>query len=84
MADGYIAGFEAKYHYNYWRPASAVRDASKADAAYPPGTSVRDQGLSERDDYTSLVWLAGTAALTKSPSGNVAMSETGAKSLSGS
>jgi membrane-associated phospholipid phosphatase len=34
MADGYIAGFEAKYHYNYWRPASAIRDMSKADASW--------------------------------------------------
>jgi hypothetical protein len=25
MADGFIAGFEAKYHYNYWRPATAIR-----------------------------------------------------------
>jgi hypothetical protein len=25
MADGFIGGFEAKYHYNYWRPASAIR-----------------------------------------------------------
>lgn len=39
--------------------------AAKADAAYPPGTSVRDRSLAERDDYTSLVWLAGTAALKK-------------------
>ena len=34
MADGYIAGFEAKYHYNYWRPATAIRDGSKADASW--------------------------------------------------
>jgi membrane-associated phospholipid phosphatase/methionine-rich copper-binding protein CopC len=27
MADGFIGGFEAKYHYNYWRPASAIREA---------------------------------------------------------
>ena len=39
--------------------------AAKADAAYPPGTSVRDRSLAERDDYTSLVWLGGTAALKK-------------------
>jgi PAP2 superfamily len=25
MADGFIGGFEAKYHYRYWRPATAVR-----------------------------------------------------------
>ena len=27
MADGFIAGFEAKYYYNYWRPATALREA---------------------------------------------------------
>lgn len=27
MADGFIGGFEAKYHYNYWRPATAIRAA---------------------------------------------------------
>ena len=26
MADGFIGGFEAKYHYNYWRPATAIRE----------------------------------------------------------
>jgi hypothetical protein len=30
MADGFIAGFEAKYHYNYWRPATAIREAGDA------------------------------------------------------
>jgi hypothetical protein len=30
MADGYIAGFEAKYHYNYWRPATAIREGGDA------------------------------------------------------
>jgi hypothetical protein len=31
MADGFIAGFEAKYHYNYWRPATAIRAGGNAD-----------------------------------------------------
>jgi hypothetical protein len=30
MADGFIAGFEAKYHYNYWRPATAIREGGDA------------------------------------------------------
>ena len=30
LADGYIAGFEAKYHYRYWRPASAIRETGDA------------------------------------------------------
>ena len=28
MADGFIAGFEAKYHYDFWRPVTAIREAS--------------------------------------------------------
>lgn len=31
MADGYIAGFEAKYHYNYWRPATLVRESGEPE-----------------------------------------------------
>jgi hypothetical protein len=27
MADGYIGSFETKYHYNYWRPVTAIRTA---------------------------------------------------------
>jgi hypothetical protein len=26
LADGYIAGFESKYYYNYWRPVTAIRE----------------------------------------------------------
>ena len=26
MADGYIAGFDSKYYYNYWRPVTAIRE----------------------------------------------------------
>lgn len=28
MADGFIAGFEAKYHFRFWRPETAIRDAA--------------------------------------------------------
>ena len=31
MADGFIAGFEAKYHYAYWRPATAIRASGEAE-----------------------------------------------------
>jgi PAP2 superfamily protein len=31
MADGFIAGFEAKYHYRYWRPATAIRAAGESE-----------------------------------------------------
>ena len=27
MADGYIGSWEAKYHYNYWRPVTAIQTA---------------------------------------------------------
>ena len=36
--------------------------ASKIDDAYAPGIDVSDRPIGERDDYTSLAWLAGTTA----------------------
>ena len=27
LADGYIGSFDTKYHYNYWRPVTAIRCA---------------------------------------------------------
>jgi soluble lytic murein transglycosylase len=39
--------------------------ASKVDDAYPAGTDVSQTPLGERDDYTSLVWLAGQTAMKK-------------------
>lgn len=41
MADGFIAGFETRYHFNFWRPVTAIRagdtdgnDATIADPAW--------------------------------------------------
>jgi hypothetical protein len=31
LADGYIASFEAKYLYNFWRPITAIREADADD-----------------------------------------------------
>lgn len=45
--------------------ATAYAIASKLTDAYPDGVSVRDRSLGERDDYTSLAWLAGTTALDR-------------------
>ncbi|MBM3927996.1 MAG: lytic transglycosylase domain-containing protein, partial [Sphingomonadales bacterium] len=45
--------------------ALAFDIARQVDDAYPPGTDVASRPLGERDDYTSLVWLAGTTALNK-------------------
>ncbi|HEY0446825.1 MAG TPA: lytic transglycosylase domain-containing protein [Allosphingosinicella sp.] len=44
---------------------TAYQIASQLDDAYPAGTRVIDQSAGERDDYTSLAWLAGTTALDK-------------------
>ncbi len=43
----------------------AYNIASKVDDAYVTGTDIRDRPIGERDDYTSLVWLAGTTAMQK-------------------
>lgn len=29
MADAYIANFETKYHFNFWRPVTAIREADR-------------------------------------------------------
>jgi hypothetical protein len=43
MADGFIAGFEAKYRFRFWRPVTAIHEAegddnplTRADAAWQP------------------------------------------------
>lgn len=43
MADGFIAGFEAKYRFRFWRPETAIREAAtdgdpftEADATWRP------------------------------------------------
>lgn len=41
----------------------AYRIASQVDDAYPAGTDVSARPYGERDDYTSLTWLAGTTAM---------------------
>jgi hypothetical protein len=28
LADGYISSFDTKYHYNFWRPTTAIREAA--------------------------------------------------------
>ena len=39
--------------------------ARQVDDAYAPGTDVSTRPLGERDDYTSLTWLAGSTALNR-------------------
>jgi soluble lytic murein transglycosylase len=43
-----------------WSFAYAI--SAKLDDAYAPGTDVSVRPIGERDDYTSLAWLAGTTA----------------------
>jgi soluble lytic murein transglycosylase len=46
---------------NQWTTAYQI--ASQVDDIYPPGTDVSRLSYDERDEYTNLTWLAGTAAL---------------------
>lgn len=55
MADGFIAGFEAKYHYHHWRPATAIRLNNDAEwLSYLPTPPV--------PDYPSTHTVLGAAA----------------------
>ncbi len=44
--------------------AQAYQIASQVDDSFPAGTVISDQSYGIRDNYTSLTWLAGQAALT--------------------
>ncbi len=46
---------------NQWTTAFQI--ASQLDDLYPAGTDVSAKSFAERDEYTNLAWLAGTAAL---------------------
>ena len=39
--------------------------ARQLNDAYPTGTDVRERPFAERDDYTTLAWMGGNAALNK-------------------
>ena len=45
MADGYVGTFDTKYHYNYWRPVTAIQnaadDGNPATAPDPTWTPLR-------------------------------------------
>ncbi len=53
--------------------ASAVRIAGSIDDAFAPGTDVSRLPFVIRDDYTSLMWLGGTKALSSLGDGTRAM-----------
>ena len=52
--------------------ASAVRIAASVDDAFAPGADVSRMAYKLRDDYTSLMWLGGTRALTSLGDGTTA------------
>lgn len=57
MADGFIAGFEAKYRYAYWRPLTAIREAGDAGwLSFLPAPPV--------PDHPSTHTVLGAAAAT--------------------
>jgi hypothetical protein len=57
MADGFISGFEAKYHYAFWRPATAIRAAGEKEwLSYLPTPPV--------PDHPSTHTVLGAAAAT--------------------
>ena len=55
MADGFIAGFDAKYHYAYWRPVTAIRAAGAKEWLSHLGTP-------PVPDYPSTHTVLGAAA----------------------
>jgi len=59
MADGFIGGFEAKYHYDYWRPATAIREigGKSGDASW-----LSDLDTPPVPDYPSTHTVLGAAA----------------------
>jgi hypothetical protein len=57
MADGFIGGFEAKYHYKYWRPATAIRENGGANGDWLP-----DLSTPPVPDYPSTHTVLGAAA----------------------
>ena len=64
LADGYVAGFEAKYHFRFWRPVTAIRAAdddgnpqTAADPAWEPFLTTPPV-----PDYPSTHTVVGAAA----------------------
>jgi hypothetical protein len=64
VADGYIAGFETKYEFNFWRPVTAIRagdtDGNRRTAGDPFWSSLLNTPAIP--DYTSTHSVAGGAA----------------------
>jgi soluble lytic murein transglycosylase len=58
--EGLLTQARAAANDSQWSFAYGI--ASKLDDAYLPGTDVNSRPIGERDDYTSLAWLAGSTA----------------------
>ncbi len=66
LADGYVSSFETKYHYNYWRPVTAIRaadaDGNSRTSADPTWTPLVT--TPPIPDYDSAHAVQGGAAST--------------------
>src|SRR5688572_33476182 len=66
IADAYIAGWDSKFHYNFWRPYTAIRNAANdgnnattGDATWEPA-----EPTPPVQDYPSTHSALGNAAAT--------------------
>jgi hypothetical protein len=64
IADGYIAGADTRYLYNFWRPVTAIRagDTDENDATAPDPTWETFMNTPPLPDYPSTHSVAGGAA----------------------
>lgn len=64
IADGYIAGADTRYHYNFWRPITAIRagDTDENDATAPDPAWESFMNTPPLPDYPSTHSVAGGAA----------------------
>jgi hypothetical protein len=66
MADAYIAGWDSKFHYNFWRPFTAIRKAAidGNDATSPDLTWEPAEATPPIHDYPSTHSALGNAGAT--------------------
>lgn len=71
LADGYIAGFDAKYHFRFWRPITAIRRADEdnnpattADKNWLPLLATRNFFIPPVPEYPSVHAVLGAAVAT--------------------
>jgi hypothetical protein len=71
LADGYIAGFDAKYHFRFWRPITAIRRADEdnnpattADKNWLPLLATHNFFIPPVPEYPSVHAVLGAAVAT--------------------